>query len=82
MPPNPEHAGLLASSGSFGSPKSSQCPGKAAKSMGVRIKHLTDEGEQKEVMSQLPHGSLSNGGLTVPFVKRECLKQVLSIAAP
>ncbi|MGF9760550.1 hypothetical protein AAII07_35715 [Microvirga sp. 0TCS3.31] len=56
--------------------------GKAAKSMGFRIKHLTDEGEQKEVMSQLPRGSLSNGGLTVPFVNRECLKQVLSTTVP
>ena len=56
--------------------------GKVAKSMGFRIKHLTNEREQKEVMAQLPHGSLSKGGVTVPFVKKECLKQVLSIAAP
>jgi hypothetical protein len=30
----------------------------------------------------LPPGTLSNGGLTAPFVKDECLKQVLSIVAP
>jgi hypothetical protein len=55
--------------------------GKVAKSMGFRIKHLANEGDQKEVTSHLPHGSLSNGGLTVPFVQRECLKQVLTVIA-
>jgi hypothetical protein len=55
--------------------------GKAAKSMGYRTLHLTDDAGQ-EVASRLPHGSLSNDGVTVPFVKKECLKQVLSVSPP
>lgn len=56
--------------------------GKAARSMGYTVLPLTDQAGQQQAASQLPPGALSNGGLNVPFVKGECLKQVLSVVAP
>jgi hypothetical protein len=50
--------------------------------MGYMVLRLTDEASQQVAAKQLPQGQISEGGASVPFVRRERLDRVLRVVAP